>query len=302
MANSWWEIKLSCHPDLEETAYWRLDQLGCSGTATEKKPHSHSFLVRAYLPQGRAQLPDLSTLALWFEQSALLMALPKPNCQWQLIDEEDWSSSWKQHWQPTDIGDRLCIYPAWLTPPSETERLTLCLDPGVAFGTGAHATTQLCLECLEIQVSPDQDVVLADIGCGSGILAIAAILLGAPKVYGVDVDELAVTAAQSNRDLNQISPDHLLIKEGSVKELEKVLPGPVDGIVCNILAEVIIDLIPQFTPLVKPQGWAILSGIMVSQTPMITEALEQAGWTIITRWKRQDWCCFQVRKEAPRND
>ena len=270
---------------------------------TEKK--AHSLLIRGYLPQADAQILDLAALTLWFEQDALLLNLPKPRFQWQLIEEEDWSNSWKEQWQPTPIGDRFIIYPAWLDPPddhsnqdNEPPRLILRLDPGAAFGTGTHPTTQLCLESLEMRIPDSNGLVLADIGCGSGILGIGAVLLGAQKVYGVDNDPLAVDAARSNRHLNQIHPDNLVINEGSVPELQQLLSEPVDGIICNILAEVIVDLLPQFTPLVKPKGWAILSGIMLEQTQAIADALEQTGWTVVALWKRQEWCCFQVRKET----
>jgi len=305
VASSWWEITLLCHPSFEETIFWRLDKFGCTGMVSEKK--THSLLIRGYLPQANAQILDLAALTLWFEQDALLLQLPKPRFRWQLIEEEDWGSTWKSHWQPTPVGDRLIIYPAWLDPltegdrqaeNSETPRLVLRLDPGVAFGTGTHPTTQLCLESLEMRVTDNSELVLADIGCGSGILGIGAVLLGAKKVYGVDNDPLAVESARGNRHLNQIHPDNLVINEGSIPELEQLLPEPVDGIICNILAEVIVELLPQFTPLVKPQGWAILSGIMLEQTQAVADALEQTGWTVVALWKRGEWCCFQVRKET----
>ncbi|MFM1843724.1 MAG: ribosomal protein methyltransferase PrmA [Cyanobacteriota bacterium] len=272
--------------------------------ATEKK--THSLLIRGYLPQGQAQILDLAALALWFEQDALLLRLPPPRFRWQLIEEEDWSNSWKEQWQPTPVGDRFIICPAWLDPPlegdpdqgKESPRLILRLDPGAAFGTGTHPTTQLCLESLEMRIPDSNGLVLADIGCGSGILGIGAVLLGAHKVYGVDNDPLAVDAARSNRHLNQIHPDNFVINEGSILELQQLLPEPVDGIICNILAEVIVELLPLFTPLVKPKGWAILSGIMLDQTQAIADALEQTGWTVVALWKRQEWCCFQVRRET----
>jgi len=295
MANSWWEIRILCHPSLEETAFWRLEKFGCLGTSTEKK--AHSLLIRGYLPQEKAEILDLAALALWCEQDALLLQVPKPRFHWQLIDEEDWSISWKEHWQPTPVGDRFIIYPAWMEPPQDSERLILRLDPGVAFGTGTHATTQLCLESLEMRVEPNKNQILADIGCGSGILGIGAVLLGATKVYGVDSDPLAVESARSNRHLNHIHPDSLAINEGSVPELEQLISQPVDGVICNILAEVIVDLLPQFTPLVKPHGWAILSGIMVEQSQAIADALTQNEWTVVAIWKRHEWCCFQARRE-----
>ena len=295
MASSWWEIKILCHPNLEESIFWRLDKFGCSGTATE--PKGQSLLIKAYTPQIKIQLLDLAALALWLHQDSLLAGLPQPLMRWKLIDEEDWSSSWKQYWQPTEVGDRFLIYPAWLTPPEDSERLILRLDPGVAFGTGTHQTTQLCLESLEMRLSISaSDIVLADVGCGSGILSIGAVLLGATKVYAVDTDLLAVESARSNRHLNQIHPDNLTINQGSVAELLELLPEGVDGTVCNILADVIMDLMPQLSQLIKPNGWAILSGILLDQTQAIADTLEQNGWVVAALWKRQEWCCFQIRR------
>ncbi|WP_013322934.1 50S ribosomal protein L11 methyltransferase [Gloeothece verrucosa] len=295
MANSWWEIRVLCDPDLEESIFWRLDKFGCSGTATEIK--GQSSLIRAYIPQIKAQLLDLAALSLWLVQDALLLNLSHPVTRWRLIDEEDWASSWKQHWEPTSIGDRFIIYPAWLTPASDDDKIILRLDPGMAFGTGTHPTTQLCLESLEMRLETDANSrVIADIGCGSGILSIGAVLLGAPQVYAVDNDPLAVKAARSNRQLNQIDPANLVINQGSIEELLELVPQGVDGFVCNILAEVIIEMIPQFSALAKPQCWAILSGILLEQAKPIADTLEQHDWVVAALWKRQDWCCFNIRR------
>ncbi|MEB3311397.1 MAG: 50S ribosomal protein L11 methyltransferase [Snowella sp.] len=295
MANSWWEIKILAHPSLEETIFWRLDKFGCSGTVTEAK--GQSSLLRAYIPQSQAQLLDLAALSLWLHQDSLLSALPQPLMRWKLIEEEDWSSSWKQHWQPTEIGDRFLIHPAWLPVPEESDRLILRIDPGVAFGTGTHPTTQLCLESLEMRLSEGaNDMVLADIGCGSGILGIGAVLLGAHKVYAVDNDPLAIQASRSNRHLNQIDPSYLVINQGSIEALLELAPEGVDGIICNILAEVIMELMPQFSKLIKPHGWAVLSGILLDQTQAIADVIEQNGWVVAALWKRGEWCCFQIRR------
>ena len=295
MANNWWEIEILSDPALEESIFWRLEKFGCRGMSTEIK--GYSCLVHAYLPRIQAQLLDLAALSLWLRQDALTVGLPVPITQWRLIDEEDWSSSWKQYWQPQEIGDRLLIYPAWLPIPEQSERLLLRLDPGVAFGTGTHQTTQLCLEALEMRLSTEtSDLVVADIGCGSGILSTAAVLLGAKKVYGVDTDPLAVRAARSNRELNNIKTEQMVIDEGSIEQLMQLIDEPVDGIVCNILAEVIIDLIPQMNVITKQKSWIILSGILLEQVKPIADTLEQNGWTVATLWRRQDWCCFNVRR------
>jgi ribosomal protein L11 methyltransferase len=274
---------------------WRLEDFGCRGSASEIK--SYGCLVRAYLPQIKAQQLDLAALALLLRQDALCAGLSPPSTQWQLIDEEDWSSSWKDHWHPQEIGERFLINPAWLPIPETNQRLVIRLDPGVAFGTGAHATTQLCLESLEMRIEhPDSEIIVADIGCGSGILSVGALLLGAKRAYAVDVDPLAVKATLENRELNQIAPERLIAQEGSVDQLKNLLTAPVDGIVCNILAEVIIELIPSLSDIAKPTTWGILSGILLDQVQPLADTLEQYHWIMATLWRRQDWCCLNIRR------
>lgn len=295
MANSWWEIQVLCDPALEDTIFWRLETFGCRGTSNEIK--GYACLVSAYLPEEQAQLLDLAALSLLLRQDALCMSLPPPAVQWHLIDEEDWASNWKQYWHPMEIGDQLLVYPAWLPLPEEPGRHLLRLDPGVAFGTGTHATTQLCLEALEMRLGYEKtDALVADIGCGSGILSIAAILLGARKAYGVDIDPLAVKSARSNRELNRISNKRLVFELGSLERLGKLVDEPVDGILCNILAEVIIDLIPHLDMLAKPTTWGIISGVLLDQAKPVADTLEQHGWIVATLWRRQDWCCFNIRR------
>jgi len=295
MAHSWWEIRILCDPGLEDIIFWRLEQFNCRGTATQIK--SNSCLMSAYLPEEQAGLLDLAALSLWLRQDALCAGLPVPAMQWDLIEEEDWGSTWKLHWQPQEVGDRFLINPAWLPIPTDTDRLVLRLDPGVAFGTGAHATTQLCLESLEMRLGfDDSKCIVADIGCGSGILSIGAVLLGATKVYALDTDPLAVRSTISNRQLNRIKPHQLVAELGTIDRLIEMTGGPIDGLMCNILAEVIIDLIPQFTAISKPTTWAVLSGILLEQAKPIADTLEQHGWIVATLWKRQDWCCFNIRR------
>lgn len=296
MANSWWEIQILCDPSLEDTIFWRLETFGCRGMCCEAK--GHSLLITAHLPQIQAQLLDLAALSLWLRQDALTIAMPVPIIKWKLIDEEDWSSSWKQHWEPQEIGDRFLIYPAWLPVPNQSERLLLRLDPGAAFGTGNHPTSQLCLEALEMRLGDgNSELTVADIGCGSGILSIGAVLLGAKKVYAVDTDPLAVRAARSNRELNQIVAQRMVVAKGSIEHISKLTGGqPVDGILCNILAEVIIDLIPAMTAITTTTSWGILSGILLDQAKPIADTLEQYNWVVAALWKRQDWCCFNIRR------
>jgi ribosomal protein L11 methyltransferase len=295
MSNSWWEIQILCDPVLEDVIFWRLEVFGCRGTASHKK--GFSCLIYAYLPNEQAQLLDLAALALLLRQDALCVGLPIPAVQWNLIDEEDWASTWKQHWQPQEVGDRFLIHPIWLPVPEHSDRLLLRLEPGVAFGTGDHATTQLCLESLEMRLgNHPEDLVIADIGCGSGILSIGALLLGAKKVYAVDLDPLAVKASRENRELNGMYEHQLVVEKGSVGRVAELITAPVDGIVCNILAEVIIDLIPEMTAIAKLSTWGVLSGILLDQAKPVADTLEENGWIVAALWKRQDWCCLHIRR------
>ena len=284
-----------CDPALEDTVFWRFEAFGGHGTASQRKANQRQ--VQAYFPQESFELLDLAAVALRVKQDALCAQLPEPLTTWKLIDEEDWSKSWKDHWEPQPIGDRLIVNPAWLPKPENSDRLVLRLDPGSAFGTGTHATTQLCLESLEMRIERDQaDTVVADIGCGSGILSIGALLLGAKRAYAVDLDPLAVRATLENAALNDLTSEQLHVHQGSLDKLMETLTEPVDGILCNILAEVILDLIPQMSEIAHPQTWGILSGILLEQSKLVADTLEQHGWVVATLWRRKEWCCLNIRR------
>ncbi|MEL6495176.1 MAG: 50S ribosomal protein L11 methyltransferase [Cyanobacteria bacterium J06623_7] len=308
MSNRWWEIVVKCEPVLEESVFWRLEKFGCSGTATEVKvldseqsleaeSDQQQISIKTYIPEIDTQLLDLAALSLWLEQDAKLLEVAVPEAQWQLIDEEDWASGWKEYWKPMDIGDRFAIYPAWETPPENLTRLVLRLDPGAAFGTGTHPTTQLCLESLEMRLSGEnaKDQTIADIGCGSGILSLGSVLLGAKKVYAVDTDALATKTCRSNCQLNEIGRESIMVHEGSIEKLiaenEKF-----DGVICNILADIIVDLFPRFNQITHEKSWAVLSGILLTQADQIADIVEQQGWTVAALWKRKEWCCFNIRR------
>ncbi|MGC1308847.1 MAG: 50S ribosomal protein L11 methyltransferase [Phormidesmis sp.] len=308
MNTQWWAVTVTCPLALEDSVYWAFDQLGDGldsslgnrGTASQTKDDSR--LVTAYFPQGQFQPSDFerlkaTVLDIAANQADILTANPSVDVSWQLIAEEDWAKSWKRHWKAEKVGSRLLINPAWMEPPA-TDRIILTLDPGSAFGTGAHATTQLCLEALEKQTL--QGATVADIGCGSGILSIVSLLYGARQAYAADVDPLAFSSTRSNAEVNGIGADRLQVQVGSLPEVinmaQQANESPVDGIVCNILAEIIVGLIiPRLSELAGPKTWGILSGILTSKAPWVEEHLIAYGWQVTGMAHKDEWCSMTIQ-------
>ena len=295
MSTSWWEITILCHPNLEDSICWRLDQFGCLGTSREVR--GKFYTIQTYIPKLKYQSLEISTLFFWFHQDALNLCLPKPLASWKLINNEDWNNRWKKYWQPTEIGQHFLVYPAWLTISKNTKKIVLRLDPGTVFGTGTHPTTQLSLNFLEMcLVNQLKNISILDIGTGSGILAIAAALLGANKVHAIDVDYLAVDVALNNQCLNKINPNVLTIYQQSIDQLSESMPNKFDGIICNILAETMIHKFPKLSKLAKPNTWMILSGILLDQSENVINILEKYGWTVTNYSQKEQWCAYRICK------
>ncbi|MBE9062980.1 50S ribosomal protein L11 methyltransferase [cf. Phormidesmis sp. LEGE 11477] len=301
--NQWWEVAVDCPIALEDSVYWQFSQLeerleeqrASKGTASQRR--GDRCVVTAYLLSSEFDVRALEAVRQTIlDDEAQMGLVPTTQVSWSLIAEEDWSSSWKVHWQPEEVGDRLLINPAWMEPPA-TDRTILTLDPGSAFGTGAHATTQLCLKALEKQSNEQQltDAVIADIGCGSGILSIVSLLYGAKQVYAADVDPLAIKASGENANLNGIAPETLQIQLGSIGEVIEMAAGPVNGIVCNILSEIIVGLIiPRLGELANEQTWGILCGILTSKAAWVEEHLSAYGWQVTGMTYQDEWCAMTI--------
>ena len=212
------------------------------------------------------------------------------------IDEEDWANNWKQYYKPLPIGERLLICPSWerdtLTPELRQERNVLLMDPGMAFGTGAHHTTRMCLELLDKRAK-EGDTVL-DVGCGSGILAIAALLLGAENARCVDIDPVAERVVHENLRANGIEASRCGVYTGNFladERLRKSVGGGYDIVVANIVANVIISLAPLVPPLLKKGGLFMTSGIIDERAEEVAAALNKAGFALVER--------LRAAEEAP---
>ena len=211
------------------------------------------------------------------------------------VEDADWENNWKAFYKPMEIGERLMVIPDWEDADAKG-RVALRLNPGLAFGTGGHATTRLCLTALEKHVRPGMRVL--DLGCGSGILSIAALLLGAESAFGCDVDEKAVDIAYENAALNGVGRDRYTVRAGDVLSdagLQKEMGGGYDLIAANIVADVIIALAPAVRRLMKKDGLFLASGIIDTRADEVREVLEAAGFTVEEENSSEGWFSFLCR-------
>ena len=199
------------------------------------------------------------------------------------IDEEDWSEEWKKYFKPQKPGERIVIKPTWESYEAGEGEVVLELDPGMAFGTGTHETTVLCLQELEKHVDSHKTVL--DIGCGSGILAIAAALLGYKNAVGVDVDPLAVEISKRNASLNHVD-DTVDIRLGNLMD---VVEEKADILVSNIIADIIIKMSPDAAKYMQPGGIWIASGIINEKIPMVEQAMTSAGLELLKIRSMGEW-------------
>ena len=211
------------------------------------------------------------------------------------VEDADWENNWKQFYKPMEIGERLLVIPAW-EKADPKGRVTLTLNPGLTFGTGSHATTRLCLTALESRIHGGEKVL--DLGCGSGILSIAALRLGADSAFACDIDEKCIDVAYENAALNGIGKKQLTVRQGdATKEgaLRDAIGTGYDVVVANIVADVIISLAPQVRHFLKEDGWFLTSGIIDDRADEVAAALVAAGWNIVESCTSEGWYCYICR-------
>jgi len=308
MTLAWWRLELLAQPELEESLLWKLAELGISRVALRHRPEApQERQLLAWLPEADWPEAERTELQRALAPLAATFGLELPPLHWQRQLDEDWNQSWKQHWQADPVGERLLILPAWLeVPPEHAQRLVIRMDPGSAFGTGSHPTTRLCLEALERLAAergrqggsaPGLGAIrVADLGCGSGILGIAALLQGARTVAAVDTDSLAVRATAENAAVGGLQ-DRLQVRLGSVEVLAELLGWePADLLLCNILAPVIEALAPAFASVLAPGGVGLLSGLLVPQAERLQQVLAALGWRAELAAQQSQWGLLMLHK------
>ena len=288
----WYELQIEhCHRDVVDNISEVLENSGAESiTLTDKNDDP----VLEPEPGTTPLWPDVIIHALFATeqpakeaQNLLGSLFPDLSFYVNLVKDEDWERVWMNDFKPQQFGERLWVCPSWIAPP-EPDAVNLILDPGLAFGTGTHPTTSLCLRWLDQAMLTDKTLI--DYGCGSGILALAAIKLGASLVYAVDIDPQALQATRNNAEPNEIPAAQLII------DYPQCLVNPVDVLIANILLNPLLALRPDFHALIRENGSLVVSGILTEQAPALIEAwkpwfqhqqtAEADGWALLA-FRRQ---------------
>ena len=313
----WLEVHLDTAPAMLETAEALLSSLGIDSVVIDDEGEFHEFLegnrrcwdyvddrlleeergkcrVTFYLessPEGWNRLAEVRLALSAFQRA-------HPECARSLLslkdlEDADWENNWKEFYHPIEIGERLLILPQWEKDVRANGRIPLVLNPGLAFGTGMHATTRLCLAALENRIRGGERVL--DLGCGSGILSIAALKLGAAEAFACDIDDKCRDVAYENAALNGVDERTYTVRCGDIltdEALRAEIGGGYDAVLANIVADVIIGLAPAVRPLLKPGGVFICSGIIDTRAPEVAEHLRAAGLTILETREAEGWFSY----------
>jgi len=295
----WYKLTFLIESDSEEIIIWKLNELGIFSFSFEYLiKNKNKKEVNIWLPTddwGESSRSGFEKII------CKLLNINAPETQffeWSIIKEEDWLTSWKKYWAPELVGNHLLILPCWMNLNEKfKDKKIIKIDPGAAFGTGSHPSTYLCLEKMENILFSDKKVL--DIGSGSGILSVAARLLGAKEVCAVDNDYLAINSTNSNFQLNFGNLKNLNTYLGTFNEV--ILKNQLkqfDFVLCNILAEVIKEMIPNIYKCLKNNGEVIFSGILNSQKDEIIKILNQNNLKLLEVSIRKDWACISAQKVA----
>jgi ribosomal protein L11 methyltransferase len=298
---NWLEISLTVDGELAEAVADLLARYAPGGVAIESKREAEEaakpekqVVVCAYLPadeQLEARQAEVEA-GLWH----LGMIRPLPTPVYRTFGDADWAEAWREHYRPIRIGRRLLVLPAWLPSPDES-LLAIVLDPGMAFGTGIHPSTQLCLAALEDFLRTGDEVI--DLGCGSGILSIAAVRLGARCVRALDTDPLAVRVTVENADRNGCG-GQIAASTGSLDDLLEADAPSADLLVANILAPVLDEMARQgLSRAVRPGGIVILAGVLAEQAEPLEATCLEHGFDRIDVRQSGDWHTLVLKSKPP---
>lgn len=276
-------IYIEDYRDLEEQA-WEIAHIDLIDEELLKKDRSRAF-VHVYISQEENPLEAVAFLRERLSAEGIENEIETNECR-----KEEWENNWKQYFHAMPVGKKLLIRPLWEEADPQG-RAVLSIEPGLAFGSGTHETTRLCLEALENYVTEETTVL--DVGCGSGILSIASLLLGAKKAVGVDIDALAVKTAKENGEVNGFSEPKYTVLEGNLTDK---VSGKFDVVVANIVADVIIMFCKDVGAYMKEGGVFITSGIIDTKEQQVIDAFNKYGFKIKARHSEKGWVCFECTR------
>ena len=315
----WLELKIDTSPSGLDAVTELLEQQGVTGVMIDDEADFKEFLehnrqywdyvdeallqektgvsrVTFYLERNEAALDVIAQVRI--AMSELKKARPECGPLLLTIDnvaDADWENNWKRFYKPMEIGERLLVVPQW-EEARDDGRVKLVLNPGLTFGTGSHATTRLCLQALDKYIRGGEKIL--DLGCGSGILSIAALVLGAKEAFACDIDEKCVDVAYENAALNGVGRDRYTVRWGDVltdKALQAEFGGGYDMVVANIVADVIMGLSDKVRPFLKEGGLFLCSGIIDDRAEEVFTKLRADGWTVIEQHDSEGWYSFLCR-------
>ena len=315
----WLELKIDTSPSGLDAVTELLEQQGVTGVIIDDEADFKEFLehnrqywdyvdeallqektgvsrVTFYLERNEAALDVIARVRM--AMSDLKKARPECGPLLLTIDnvaDADWENNWKRFYKPMEIGERLLVVPQW-EEARDDGRVKLVLNPGLTFGTGSHATTRLCLQALDKYIRGGEKIL--DLGCGSGILSIAALVLGAKEAFACDIDEKCVDVAYENAALNGVGRDRYTVRWGDVltdKTLQAEFGGGYDMVVANIVADVIMGLSDKVRPFLKEGGLFLCSGIIDDRAEEVFTKLRADGWTVIEQHDSEGWYSFLCR-------
>jgi len=295
----WYKLTFLIESDSEEIIIWKLNELGIFSFSFEYLiKNENKKEVNIWLPIDDWRESSRNGFEKIISKLLKINASENQFFNWSIIKEEDWLTSWKKYWAPELVGNHFLILPCWMNLNEKfKDKKIIKIDPGAAFGTGSHPSTYLCLEKMENILFADTKVL--DIGSGSGILSVAARLLGAKEVCAVDNDYLAINSTKSNFQLNFGNLNNLNTYLGTFNEV--ILKNQLtqfDFVLCNILAEVIKGMIPNIYKSLRNNGEVIFSGILNSQKDEIIKILIQNDLKLLDVSTRKDWACISAQKAS----
>ncbi|AVX20008.1 MAG: 50S ribosomal protein L11 methyltransferase [Bacillota bacterium] len=309
----WQEIQVTVHRDGVEAVANILHETGANGVIIEDPQLKWQYIEEKRwdyyeFPEEEAGDPDLVVVKAYLPEGTKLAAqvedvkravndlkhyhLPGLYCElaFSLVDDQDWATSWKKYFKTEKIGEKIVIKPTWEDYQAQDGEIVVELDPGMAFGTGTHPTTAMCIRALE-KLFPGPRVVY-DVGTGSGVLAIVAAKLGAEDVLAIDLDETAVKVAWENADQNDVT--HIVrVEEGNLLD---TVAEPADLIIANIIADIIIMVTPAVKEHLLPGGRFLCSGIIEEREQEVRAALEVSGLTIVETWRDSGWVAMLAER------